>query len=248
MKMKILYTLVALLSTVSLSAQSVTINLYDNATNTTGTLVNGDTVELIETADHYEQYFIIGITPSNPSLVKFNVKEVSGNSCFTDQVCAFLTPDPGFQGSCWSPNSTNYMTPTLNIADPASTIIKLKPQGSMTCGGCFQVRYIVIVNDVVMDSVDLKVCTTLNVNQNEEPELSMSVYPNPANNFINVSTKGTDGNSILRITDVLGKVVLEETITENKKLDVSDFKNGVYLVNVIENGVSTKSKRIVVRH
>ena len=107
-------------------------------------------------------------------------------------------------------------------------------------------KYTIIRGSARWDS--LNVCVNRSVSLEENDELSFAVYPNPANDVIIISTNGTDGSSVIRITDVLGKVVLQETISENKQIDVSEFKNGVYHINVIENGVSTKSKRIIIRH
>jgi Secretion system C-terminal sorting domain len=244
--MKKLYTLLSLcLIGMSVNAQ-ITIREYVGGVP--GAVVNGDTVEINEIGDHFDESFIIEFGSTNIVNVKINVKEISGNPCFTDQICGTLIPDPDFQGSCWNPSGTNFTTPSMDNVDPANQTVILNPKGNMTCGGCFHMRYTILINDVITDSVDVKVCTTLAVEEDVEVVTDMSVYPNPAVNQMTINTTGVDGNVELRITDVLGKVVYNETVGAIKKLDVSTFKNGVYLVTVLEKGKVIKTKRVVVKH
>jgi hypothetical protein len=52
----------------------------------------------------------------------------------------------------------------------------------------------------------------------------------------------------VRVTDVLGKVVYADEAGAIEKIDVSNFKNGVYLISVSENGEAIQTRRIVVKH
>ena len=67
--------------------------------------------------------------------------------------------------------------------------------------------------------------------------------------IINTTAQGLDGTFDVKMTDVLGKVVYSESVTgTSKKVDVSDFKNGVYLVTIIEKGTTVQTRRLVVKH
>jgi hypothetical protein len=64
---------------------------------------------------------------------------------------------------------------------------------------------------------------------------------------LTINTEGLEKFDI-RIVDVLGKTVYDESAYKSKKIDVSDLKNGVYILTVIEKGTTIQTKRIVVRH
>jgi hypothetical protein len=79
----------------------------------------------------------------------------------------------------------------------------------------------------------------------EEVSLSagVSVYPNPANDFINVAY-GLTNNSVVTVDviNVVGKRVMTEYVGSQaagnytSRLDVSNFSAGVYMLNVTING------------
>ena len=49
--------------------------------------------------------------------------------------------------------------------------------------------------------------------------------------------------------DVLGNVVLNETsFNQTKKIDVSNFRNGIYFVKVESEGSKAITRKVVVRH
>lgn len=69
---------------------------------------------------------------------------------------------------------------------------------------------------------------------------SLNVYPNPANNEVNVEIEQGDfESSTVRITNLNGQVVLNETVGQELAnafaIDVSDIPNGYYILTVITN-------------
>ncbi|MEI6673337.1 MAG: T9SS type A sorting domain-containing protein [bacterium] len=74
----------------------------------------------------------------------------------------------------------------------------------------------------------------------------ISIFPNPATTQLNLN--GIDVNEIqkITITNVLGEVIfITETITENMRLNISDYATGTYLISFINaNGIS-QGKRFV---
>lgn len=64
--------------------------------------------------------------------------------------------------------------------------------------------------------------------------MSLSVYPSPANQYINVVTGSFNGMSEYFVADILGKIVkagkLNLTENSNIKIDVSDLQSGVYIL------------------
>jgi len=108
--------------------------------------------------------------------------------------------------------------------------------------------YLVENNGTRVDSIDYRVTTSLGIGTNEKESIIV-VYPNPVSNILTVNTTGLEGSVELKMVDVLGKMVLTESgAASMNKVDVSNFKNGVYLIFVYNKGDLIQTKRIVVKH
>jgi len=79
-------------------------------------------------------------------------------------------------------------------------------------------------------------------------EQDIKVYPNPADNTINVNLpSGMNSNTDVQIVDALGRVVVRRTSNNNTQLsfDCSDWHQGVYMLTVnAEDKVFTKAVRV----
>ena len=83
-------------------------------------------------------------------------------------------------------------------------------------------------------------------------EASVSTYPNPVNDQLNLRISGMSGQTVITITDAQGKVVRtlnaeltgsEETLTYS----VADFAQGMYFLNVRNNDTLVSQKFVVTR-
>ena len=91
-------------------------------------------------------------------------------------------------------------------------------------------------------SVSLMDIFASGVNVSEINETSsFNVYPNPASDFVKVSTDNSQQTTV-RIYNVLGMLVEEIEINPNEtEINVSDYNSGVYFINIqTENGNVTK--------
>jgi hypothetical protein len=79
-------------------------------------------------------------------------------------------------------------------------------------------------------------------------DITLSVYPNPATDYINVTIKGNYTDAFVKIYSALGTEVFSENIENFKKIDVTDFKNNVYIINVYSKDELIETARFVVRH
>ena len=73
-------------------------------------------------------------------------------------------------------------------------------------------------------------------------------YPNPAKNKTVINVEFTSNEGVLRIYNVLGKLVEEIVISSDQKritLDVSDYKEGIYLYSIEADGQKV-TKRMTV--
>lgn len=80
------------------------------------------------------------------------------------------------------------------------------------------------------------------LNTNNVQENQFSLFPNPATNYINVTSKNA-GEIAVAIYDVLGKRVLNTTATN--RVNITSLNAGVYIVKISQNGLETTKKLIV---
>ncbi|NDC28817.1 MAG: T9SS C-terminal target domain-containing protein, partial [Crocinitomicaceae bacterium] len=104
---------------------------------------------------------------------------------------------------------------------------------------------------IIENSNSVSSTCTLSTTIDEEilGEETIFVYPNPANEFINVEFSGlSDENMSIEITDVFGKVVQKE-ISKNENqmfnLNVSSLAAGYYVLK-ISSGNSVIQKKIII--
>ena len=247
---KIVTLICVLFSGLTSWSQTYTLYQYDGGRG--AAISSGDTIVINQAEVEYHFKFELGVTGNSGIITsKVRVLRVNPNACYTYQLCSEINPDTDFQNTCWDINSADYMSPTLTNLDPATQTIVFYPKGESNCSGSTQLRYIVYVNDVVVDSVDYIInngsLSTPSVAK--QTEISMSLYPNPVSSLLTVTAQGLDGNFDVKMTDVLGKVVYNESVSgTSKKVDASDFKNGVYIVTVLEKGTAIQTRRMVVKH
>ena len=73
---------------------------------------------------------------------------------------------------------------------------------------------------------------------------AMIVYPNPTDGFVHVSiSASTDGNGLIQLTDISGRILQSQNISfakgeNNLNLDLTEYAQGIYLVQFTSNSVS----------
>ncbi len=82
----------------------------------------------------------------------------------------------------------------------------------------------------------------------DNDDVSVAIYPNPASEFLNINIKGGLTKGTIKIFSALGTEIYADELDSFKKIDLSDFKNNVYLVNIYSNEVLVQTTRFVVRH
>ena len=83
-----------------------------------------------------------------------------------------------------------------------------------------------------------------NVNVNESQMSSLELFPNPANNIININLKNNISSNY-EILDISGKVLLSDSFLNETQINSSDLKNGIYIIRVV-NDFKSFSKRITI--
>ena len=89
----------------------------------------------------------------------------------------------------------------------------------------------------ITDSISIILTGIKDVNEN-----SFTIYPNPANTFVTISSPVEFINSNIIITDIMGKEVRRYTISSiNDLINVSDLSNGIYFV-----GIDNEVKKLII--
>lgn len=98
-----------------------------------------------------------------------------------------------------------------------------------------------VLNGAFSFAVGTAANCTLGVN--DFPNEDISIYSIPFDNEIHL-----DGieSGIMKITDVNGKVVLEQKFTKNQTIETSSFSSGIYFVSIESNG--KKAVRKIVKN
>jgi len=69
------------------------------------------------------------------------------------------------------------------------------------------------------------------------------IFPNPATNLLNIHLNKAPNNNELVITDILGKEVIKESLSNiDNTIDISTWKKGVYLYNLKNNEEAMEGK------
>ncbi|MFZ4785130.1 MAG: T9SS type A sorting domain-containing protein [Flavobacteriales bacterium] len=77
----------------------------------------------------------------------------------------------------------------------------------------------------------------------QKEAVSLSIYPNPAQDFVRI--QGVS-NAQVTIHDITGKVVFEQKKTNDLSIPVKNWSNGIYFVQIVEGG-KTQTQKLVIR-
>lgn len=154
--------------------------------------------------------------------------------------------------SCFPPSALNpYCSPAslsqqLVVANGGTGVIAFHvtvPTAAITSG-----TYRIYVGDCVSfdDSIDVQVNVTAGIKEVKQAP-SFSIFPNPSDDAVNVQLNNSK-NGTLKIIDLVGNIVYSEEIASASKVNVSEFKNGIYFVMIEADGIKLSSRKLVVRH
>jgi PKD repeat protein len=104
---------------------------------------------------------------------------------------------------------------------------------------------LVINNECGGDNFCKNVQVTSLLSSTEPEREKIKLYPNPASAQLNIT--GPPFGTAYRVTDITGKVVKTGIYENQNWLDVSNFNEGLYLVEIISNGQKVVKKFQVAR-
>ena len=115
-----------------------------------------------------------------------------------------------------------YFTPTFN----ASGMCTVTGNFTNNCGDLVVYTFNLSQNSLGVEGTNLK---------------GFSLYPNPANNVLNLKYNGEANISIF---NVIGKEIQSTTVNQEKTIDISNMTNGVYFLK-ISDGKATSVRKLI---
>jgi hypothetical protein len=197
-------------------------------------------------------HFIVTNNTGTDQQWKITRKKMAVPSTWIDQICWPPTCFPASGDVYTTPSTTGNPAPIIvNGTHLTSTGLEAEMKPRITLDqstyGYAHYRYYINQGGQYIDSVDIKINFTLGVSPLKQNP-TMTVSPNPASDDLNISLASVD-NANVKVVDVLGNVVLNETIINgSKNVDVSSFKNGVYFVIVEAPGIKSMNRKLIIRH
>lgn len=93
--------------------------------------------------------------------------------------------------------------------------------------------------------ISFREMSDINTSSNQDLNV-IKIFPNPTNDFLNINNLKNSNDSILKIVDLKGSIILSEQInSENSKIYIGNISNGIYLLLIEKNKVLIYSKKII---
>ena len=138
----------------------------------------------------------------------------------------------------------------------SATLYDIAVQDPLICGTAIYNARVMMNMDVNDYSIDANGNRLMNTNHAVEKQVLQTVkgklYPNPSQNTVNYEINlAAEQVGLLVFYDLMGKEVLANQLNtgDNKlTIDVSKFKNGLYLYKVFVNGKPQETGKFIIQH
>jgi len=90
--------------------------------------------------------------------------------------------------------------------------------------------------------------TNFTTNPLREGEVApaMEIYPNPGSGVFYID--GVTSGDIITVRDIAGRLILSTTISDDAFIDLSGNADGVYFVEVSDEGIIIATEKIILAH
>jgi Secretion system C-terminal sorting domain len=105
--------------------------------------------------------------------------------------------------------------------------------------GCFKYRY---------EFAYTEICSDTTVGINEISNANFMIYPNPAQDYVNIESNNSNGTFSISVYDLVGRLVLsqpETTSIGKRTLDIHLLPSGLYLLNITDEHGKITGYKIV---
>jgi len=177
--------------------------------------------------DGPDRTYLVFIETIEPAFNTLSFEIVAGGQNITDATITFQgqTNEPGI-----------YVFEDL---EPGAYDYTVERSGYMTFEGT-----------VITEGDDLRLMVELELLTSAEQPLanqrSLTVFPNPAKDYIEVNYTGRRGSNTVRIFSITGNLMLELTnVSQGQRIDISSLDNGLYLLQ-FHQGTTTLARKFTV--
>ena len=175
-------------------------------------------------------------------------KQIPDMSIKTDSVLNYVIPDNTF--SCeYGTDSLKY-TATLNNGSILPSWLHFEPETRLLWGTPTQaetdfIKIIATNADTVSGTCTFRIEVSSSVTVNQTEKQKVHVFPNPAQNSLQIEYPGLEQNEAgYKIIDLSGKIIQQGKLSSNR-IDVSGIKKGVYLLNLTIEGNLLNQKFLI---
>ena len=139
--------------------------------------------------------------------------------------------------------------------------ISIKGDKIMEANETFKVVLSNAVNATIVDGTgigtiinDDGAAASISIADNSKVERSVFIYPNPANNIINIELNGYSGNLTIQLADMQGKMLQEKKVQTGiakfaqQQIDVTRVTSGIYFITVFDENGNRQTKKVIVAH
>ncbi|HPD25002.1 MAG TPA: T9SS type A sorting domain-containing protein [Bacteroidales bacterium] len=136
----------------------------------------------------------------------------------------------------------NQATPDTLVIDITSSVT-----GFSKCDVCHFANQ--IGSELIIDKMEF-IYTTTGINNAEQIQNFVTIYPNPASDKINLDINNTTLTELatVNIYSTTGKLIKGLTISQNhQQIDIRNLSNGIYILEVKSNEWTNKQRLIIQR-
>ena len=127
---------------------------------------------------------------------------------------------------------------TYGLVEPSPGTIVDAPDFSISC---FRQNNITIYPDTVSSC---ELITSVKPVEAQNDQLKM--YPNPSHGSITIEFDKSMNIKEIRLTDLPGKIILEQQTGGRTKMEITNLQNGLYILTVIDKDNYLTNKKIII--
>lgn len=84
------------------------------------------------------------------------------------------------------------------------------------------------------------------VDIDDKNKISRMLYPNPTNDYFQISGNLLTGNTYLEFFDLAGKLIMKQQLDNQSRISVEQFAIGCYLIQLKNSGQLLQSEKLIV--
>ena len=198
-----------------------------------------NTLNIISTFDYQDELYIITSTRFFPD---YEVKIFKTNESFdsAEEVLTFETfgrglnakfTDFGDEGLLYIGNKIFLMNDQLEFIEVEGVYGDTESVSTEENDGTF---YFIALHSQKGRQVFNTLAFSKRVSTEDLLTNLFSIFPNPTSEYINIDSESIQINTTINILDVKGNTIFSSKIRDNESIDVRQFAEGIYYLNVID--------------